>query len=41
MGKRQALGEGKKKDIKMKVYATMLLKANYKKIKHSRFATIL
>ena len=33
-------GEAKKKDVKMKVYATMLLKINCRKIKRSRFATI-
>ena len=29
-----------KKDVKMKVYGTMLLKTNCRKIQHSRFATI-
>jgi len=34
-------GGGEKKDVKMKVYATMLLKTKCRKIQRSRFATIL
>jgi len=39
-GSRPRQREQKKKDVKMKVYATILLKTNCRKIKHSRFATI-
>ena len=37
----RGMGRGaKKKDVKMKVYATMLMKTKCRKIKHLRFATI-
>ena len=39
-GSRGMRGGAEKKDVKMKVYTTMLLKTNYRKIKHSRFAPI-